>query len=237
LSKPHRLTKRQKNQNTTFDQRNHLQLIDIIPLTPNQRKTFNAFRAGKNLFLHGVAGTGKTFVSIYLSMKELEAQRYDRLIIYRSTVASRDMGFLPGNVRDKTRVYEAPYQGVFQRLYNRGDAYDLLKQKRLVEFESTAYVRGITIENAIVIIDEAQNLHWMEIYSIMTRLGNNCRVLICGDYRQTDLVKEQSGITRLSNVISKIDMFEAIEFGIDDIVRSPLVKKFIIACYEESVYP
>src|SRR6185312_13568501 len=99
---------------------------------------------------------------------------------------------------------------------------DLLKQKRLVEFESTAYVRGITIENAIVIIDEAQNLHWMEIYSIMTRLGNNCRVLICGDYRQTDLVKEQSGITRLSNVISKIDMFEAIEFGIDDIVRSPL---------------
>jgi len=233
LSQPRRVSKKEKrnHRNGNFEAPNHLTLLDIIPLTVNQRKTFTAFHEGKNLFLHGSAGTGKTFISTYLSLKEIERGKYERLIIYRSTVPSRDMGFLPGNVRDKTRVYEAPYQGIFQRLYNRDSAYETLKQRRLVEFESTAYVRGITIEDAIVVVDEAQNLNWMEIYSLMTRLGNNCRVLICGDYRQCDLVKEQSGVLRLANVIGKIDAFESVEFGTYDIVRSPLVKKFILACY------
>jgi phosphate starvation-inducible PhoH-like protein len=238
LSNPHRLTKKEKRQlrNGGYETQNNLQLLDIIPLTYNQRKTFNAFNSGKNLFLHGVAGTGKTFISIYLALKELDRGSYDRIVIYRSTVPSRDMGFLPGGVRDKTRVYEAPYQGIFTRLYNRGDSYEYLKQKHRVEFESTAYVRGITIENAIVIVDESQNLNWQEIYSIITRLGNNCRLILCGDYRQTDLFKEQSGIYKLTKVIDRMnDTFESVDFTVDDIVRSPLVKKFIIACHQEGL--
>ena len=236
-NKPQRLTKKQKRllNNGNFEVYNNFQLLDIIPLTVNQRKTFEAFHAGKNLFLHGVAGTGKTFISIYLSLKELEKQNYERIIIYRSTVPSRDMGFLPGNVREKTRVYESPYQGIFQRLYNRGDAYEVLKQKGLVEFESTAYIRGITIDDAVVIVDESQNLNWQEIYSIVTRMGNNCRIIICGDYRQTDLTKEQSGILKLSQIIKRMDEFAPVEFEIEDIVRSPFVKKFIMACYAEGM--
>ena len=236
-NKPQRLTKKQKRllNNGNYEVYNNFQLLDIIPLTVNQRKTFEAFHAGKNLFLHGVAGTGKTFISVYLSLKELEKQNYERIIIYRSTVPSRDMGFLPGNVRDKTRVYESPYQGIFQRLYNRGDAYDVLKQKGLVEFESTAYIRGITIDDAVVIVDESQNLNWQEIYSIITRMGNNCRLIICGDYRQTDLTKEQSGILKLANIVKRMDEFAPIEFEIEDIVRSPFVKKFIMACYAEGM--
>lgn len=238
MSNPHRLTKKEKRQlrNGGHENKNLFQLLDIIPLTLNQRKTFSAFNSGKNLFLHGVAGTGKTFISIYLALKELERGRYDRIIIYRSTVPSRDMGFLPGSVRDKTRVYEAPYQGIFSRLYNRGDSYECFKQKQFVEFESTAYVRGITIDNAIVIVDESQNLTWQEIYSIITRLGNNCRLIICGDYRQTDLLKEQSGIAKLTRVLGRMDdIFESVDFTIEDIVRSPLVKKFIIACHREGL--
>lgn len=228
----HHRAKKQKL--TNYEERNHFQLIDIIPLTPNQRKTFLAFRTGKNLFLHGVAGTGKTFMSIYLSMKELEDGAYDKIIIYRSTVPSRDMGFLPGNVKEKVRQYEAPYRDICSKLYNRGDAYDVLKQKNIIEFESTSFVRGITIEDSIVIIDESQNLTWMEIYSLMTRLGNNCKIIICGDFRQTDLVKEQSGIAKLMRVVPRMqEVIETIEFDVEDIVRSKFVKSFIIACHDE----
>jgi phosphate starvation-inducible protein PhoH len=238
LSNPHRLSKKEKRRlrNANCEvKHNNLELLDIIPLTPNQRRTFTAFHAGKDLFLHGLAGTGKTFISIYLSLKELERQSYDRIIIYRSTVPSRDMGFLPGSAKEKSRVYEAPYQGIFQRLYNRGDAYECLKQKHLVEFESTSYVRGTTLEDSIVIVDEAQNMTWQEIYSLITRLGNNCRLIICGDYRQTDLTKECSGISKLTKVLKHIDDFESVDFGVDDIVRSPKVKKFIIACHKEGL--
>lgn len=233
-----RLSKKQKRllHNGSNEVYNNFQLLDIIPLTSNQRKTFNAFHAGKNLFLHGVAGTGKTFISIYLSLKELEKQSYERIIIYRSTVPSRDMGFLPGGVRDKTRVYESPYQGIFQRLYNRSDAWDVLKLKGLIEFESTAYIRGITIDNAIVIADEAQNMNFPEVYSLMTRIGNNCRIILCGDYRQTDLVKEESGIYKLTKVLKHMPDVESIEFDLDDIVRSQFVKNFIIACYTEKIH-
>lgn len=237
----HRLTRKEKRNihNGSYIEvqpKQQFQLLDIIPLTLNQRKTFQAFNSGKDLFLHGIAGTGKTFISIYLALKEIERKNFDKIIIYRSTVPSRDMGFLPGSLKEKTKVYEAPYHGICEKLYNRSDAYDILKQKKIIEFESTAFVRGITIEDSIVIIDESQNLNWMEIYSIMTRLGNNTRIVICGDYRQTDLHKEQSGISKLTRVISRMnDTFSSIDFTIDDIVRSAKVKKFIIACVEEGL--
>jgi len=205
-------------------------LLDIIPLTTNQRKTFGAFHNGKNLFLHGVAGSGKTFISIYLSLKEIEKGHYDKIIIYRSTVPSRDMGFMPGNSKEKTRVYEAPYYSIFSKLYNRGDAYDILKRTGAVDFESTAFVRGITIENAIVIVDEMQNMSAQELNSLITRVGDNCKVIFCGDIRQTDLDKrrETTGLCDFYKIIESMSSFELVEFVVDDIVRSKLVKEYIL---------
>jgi len=234
LQNTHRLSKKERRslRNSEFGVYNNLQLLDIIPLNQNQRKTFQAFNSGKNLLLHGYAGTGKSLISIYLSIKELEKGLYDKIVIYRSTVPSRDMGFLPGSIKEKIRIYEMPYHSIFQKLYNRADAYEMMKQKHLVEFESTAFVRGINLENCLVIVDEIQNMSWIEIYSIITRLGNNCRIICCGDLKQTDFVKEESCVNKFMKVIKTIDEFEVVDFDKDDIVRSKLVKQFIISCHE-----
>lgn len=226
-----RLTKQQKRQirNEQRESRNKLKLLDIIPLTPNQRRAFNAYYEDKNLFLHGIAGTGKTFISSYLAIKDIERDYYDKLIFYRSAVPSRDMGFMPGNIKEKTRLYEAPYYAIFQRLYGRKDAYDLLKQKELVEFESTSFVRGITIEDAVVIVDEVQNLSPQELNSLITRIGDNCRIIFCGDIRQTDLTKrhDPTGLVDFYKIVQHMSCFEVVEFEVEDIIRSPLVKEYI----------
>jgi phosphate starvation-inducible protein PhoH len=140
------------------------------------------------------------------------------------------MGFMPGGPKEKTKPYEAPYYGILQRLYNRGDAYDVLKNKGLIEFESTAFIRGITIENSIVIVDEAQNLNSQELNSLITRIGENCQIVFCGDMRQTDFDKrkEHSGLLDFYKIIEKMESFDLIEFGPEDIVRSKLVKEYIM---------
>lgn len=208
----------------------NLTTLDIIPLTANQRKTFSAYNNNKNLFLHGVAGSGKTLISIYLSLKDIERGNYHKLVIYRSTVSSRDPGFLPGGVKEKNRVYELPYYGICQKLYNRGDAYDILKQKGIIDFESTAYVRGITLEDCIIIIDESQNMTGRELNSLITRIGNNCRVVFCGDIRQTDLDnrKDASGLADFQKIIRQMSSFVSVEFDVEDVVRSSLVKEYIL---------
>jgi phosphate starvation-inducible protein PhoH and related proteins len=225
-----KLTKRQKRSLRNDEQQASVSLLDIIPLTQNQRKTFNAFHMNKNLFLHGVAGTGKTFISIYLSLKEIFRGYYDKIVIYRSVVPSRDMGFLPGSAKEKARVYEMPYHGICARLFNRPDAYDYLKSKGMIEFESTSFVRGITLENCIVLIDEMQNLGSQEFNSIITRVGDNCRVIFCGDIRQNDLDrrKEKSGLSDFYKIIDHMPSFESVEFTVDDVVRSKLVKEYIL---------
>ena len=226
-----RLTKQQKRQIRIEqrESRNKLKLVDIIPLTSNQRRAFNSYYEDKNLFLHGIAGTGKTFISSYLAIKDVEREYYDKLIFYRSAVPSRDMGFMPGNIKEKTRLYEAPYYAIFQRLYGRGDAYEILTQKELVEFESTSYVRGITIEDAVVIVDEVQNLSPQELNSLITRIGENCRVVFCGDIRQTDLTKrhDPTGLIDFYKIVQGMSCFDVVEFGAEDIIRSSLVKEYI----------
>lgn len=213
----------------------------ISPKTKNQSKTFAAFGANKHLFLHGSAGTGKTFISLYLALKELynSESLQKKVFIVRSVVPTRDMGFLPGNAKEKTKVYEQPYYSICTELYERGDAYDILKQKNAVEFMSTSFIRGVTLANCIVIVDEAQNLDWMELHSIVTRAGENCRFIFCGDYKQDDLTseryKEESGIKKFMKVISKIDDFSLVEFCSEDIVRSKLVKDYIIALEELNI--
>lgn len=214
----------------------NFELKHINPLTDNQKLTFEAYDAGKNLLLHGIAGTGKSFISTYLAMKQILADdpRYKKLVIVRSVVPTRDMGFLPGNNREKTKVYEAPYYAIFDELFGRGDAYEYLKQRGFVEFISTSFIRGVTLNDCIIVVDEMQNMDWGELSSIITRIGRNCRVMFCGDFRQSDFrFKERDSrndVMKFMEVIKTMkNDFDFIEFNADDIVRSKIVKNFIIS--------
>ena len=223
--------KRLQNQ----QQQNHFSLRTISPLTLNQSSTFKAFEQGKHLLLHGVAGTGKTYISLYLALNEvLNKSRYKQIVIIRSVVPSRDMGFLPGTAKDKARVYEDPYKMICDDLFSRGDGYEILKTKRLVDFNTTSFLRGVTFNDAIIIVDECQNMIGQELDTVMTRVGNNCRIVFCGDFRQTDLAKheEKRGLLTFMNILDKMSCFEKIEFGKEDIVRSALVKSYIISKLE-----
>lgn len=210
-----------------------LKIKHFSPITNNQQLTFNHYYNGKNLFLHGTAGTGKSFISLYLALQEcLESDIYRKVYIVRSVVPSRDMGFLPGNQKEKIKVYEQPYYSICTELFGRGDSYDLLKQKNKIEFISTSFLRGTTFSDCIVVCDEIQNLNWQEIYTVLTRIGHNTKIVICGDTNQIDLIKEQSGIDKLKRILDKTKNFELINFTINDIVRSRFVKDFIISCEE-----
>lgn len=213
--------------------KSNMRVNSIQPLTENQRRVFDSYEEGKNILLHGLAGTGKTFISMYLALSEIHAKgsQYNKVIIIRSIVPSRDIGFLPGNSKEKTKVYEGPYYAICNELFNRGDAYDILKTKGTIDFMSTSFIRGITINDAIVIADEINNMTFHELDSVITRIGNNCRLMLCGDFRQSDLPKqsEKQGLTSFMSILSKMGSFDYVEFEEDDIVRSGLVKEYIIA--------
>lgn len=246
LSKKQRRIERQRkrqgnaiNPNTlvTFKQ----SFIEVTPRTAAQGRVFDAYDRGSNLVLHGSAGTGKTFLACYLALDSVVMeQEFERVVIMRSVVPTRDIGFMPGSLKDKTKMYESPYQTICAELFQRGDAYELLKAKSFVEFSVTSFIRGNTIDNAIVIIDEAQNLSGHEIYSVITRLGENSRLIVCGDVRQSDLKfdSEKRGIKEFLDIAQRIPSFELIRFNEEDIVRSKLVKEYIIACnqYRDEQY-
>lgn len=210
---------------------NQLALRKIEPLTQNQQL---AFDSNKNLVLHGLAGTGKTFIACYLAFDGISTKDYQKVVIIRSAVPTRDIGFLPGTAEEKSAVYEEPYKAASINLFQRGDAYDILKQKFVVEFMTTSYIRGITIDNAVIIIDECQNMTFHELDSIITRVGIDCRIIFCGDFRQNDFggKRENSGLKDFLRVLAATNHFDMIEFEIEDIVRSDLVKDYIIAKHE-----
>lgn len=252
VAKNQRLTKRQQrlaekgqdNQLTKFPTMGqlHLNLQDIGPITDNQVKTFRAYDRGDNLFLHGCAGTGKTFISMCLALKEIadKSSRRNKLVLIRTAQSSKDIGFLPGDEKKKLEVYESAYRAICAELYNRADAYEILKQKGIIEFHSTSFLRGTTIEDAIIIIDEAQNCRYQEIRTVLTRTGDHSRIVICGDTKQDDLTseryKESSGLSNIMQVFNRMDQMSTIEFEIDDIVRSGFVRDFIIAENELGLY-
>jgi len=212
-----------------------LKIKEFHPLTDNQALVFDAYDDGRHLFLHGYAGTGKSFLALYLSLQEIldGDSEYNKVIIIRSTVSSRDQGFLPGKPAEKAEMYELPYHQICNELFGRGDAYIVLKNKGLIQFESTSFLRGLTLSNAIVIFDEAQNASAGELNTAMTRIGHDSKMIFCGDIRQNDLVnsksKEKSGVSDFMKVIKRLNLFTFIEFGIPDIVRSNLVRDYIIA--------
>lgn len=202
----------------------NLDLQEIEPLTKNQ---VIAFESGKNLMLHGVAGTGKTFISSYLAFDDMAKGMYEKLVIIRSAVPTRDIGFLPGNEKEKASVYEEPYKDICIELFQRGDAYEILKTKGLVHFMTTSFIRGVTLRNAVILIDECQNMSFHELDSIITRIGQGCRVIFCGDFRQTDLAK--NGLKDFVRILKAMNEFDFIDFDIKDIVRSEFVKQYITA--------
>ena len=220
----------------------HLNLRDIGPITDNQITTFRAYDKGDNLFLHGCAGTGKTFISMYLALKEIEngRSRRQKLVIIRTAQSSKDIGFLPGDEKRKLEVYEAPYKAICAELYNRADAYEILKQKGIIEFHSTSFLRGTTIDDAVILIDECQNQRYVELRTVLTRTGDRSRVILCGDTKQDDLTseryKESSGLADMMRVFDRMGDMTAIQFEIDDIVRSGFVRDFIIAENELGLY-
>src|SRR5210317_345155 len=207
----------------------NLSLQEIEPLTKNQLETFEA---DKHLVLHGVAGTGKTFISCYLAFDDILKNDKEKLVIIRSAVPTRDIGFLPGNEKEKSSVYEEPYKDICVELFSRGDAYQILKTKGLVHFMTTSFIRGVTLRDAVIIIDECQNMSFHELDSIITRIGQECRVIFCGDFKQTDFTersREKSGLPDFIRVLKAMEEFDMIDFTVKDIVRSSFVKKYIMA--------
>ena len=213
----------------------HFSLRTIKPLTYNQEDTFESWYNGQNLLLHGVAGTGKTFISLYLALEEiLRTNQYNKIVVIRSVVPSRDMGFLPGNAKEKSRIYEEPYREICDDLFGRGDGYDILRMKHLVEFTTTSFLRGMTFKDCIVIVDECQNMIMQELDTVITRMGENSRIIFCGDFRQTDLQKEKekSGLHTFMTILGDLSCFDRVEFGTDDIVRSGIVRDYILSKLE-----
>jgi phosphate starvation-inducible protein PhoH len=205
-------------------------LKEIKALTETQEDVFESWSDDYNLMLHGVAGTGKTFLALYLAFKTiLENEIYNKVYIVRSSVPSRDLGFLPGTAKEKMAEYEAPYKSNINDLWGRGDAYDILKTKGTLEFISTSFLRGITLNNCIIIVDEIQNMKFEELDTVITRVGKNVKIICSGDYRQTDLKSnERSGLQKFLNIIDEMEEFSFIEFEAKDIVRSGLVKSYIL---------
>jgi len=207
-------------------------LKKIEPKTRNQSEVVESFNENYNLVLHGVAGTGKTFLSLWLALKEVLAGNYQRVIIIRSVVPSRDMGFLPGTAGEKMAIYEIPYQKICAELFGRGDAYDILKTKFLVDFVTTSHLRGTTLNDAIIIVDEIQNMNFEELDTVITRTGNHCRIIFCGDIEQTDLYRskyDKTGVPQFLDIIENCESFSFVEFEEEDIIRSGIVKEWIIA--------
>lgn len=206
---------------------NNLKLKSVTALTDNQHK---AFQSENNLVLHGLAGTGKTYISCYLAFESMFSGYHEKLVIIRSAVPTRDMGFLPGTDKEKAAVYEEPYKDVAVELFGRGDAYEILKSKRLVHFMTTSFIRGVTLKDAVIVVDECQNMSFHELDSIITRVGDNCRIVFCGDFRQSDLSKasEKEGLKSFLSILEKMYAFDMIDFGIEDIVRSDFVKNYIV---------
>jgi len=214
-------------------------LLDIKPLTPSQEKVFDAWEKNKHLFLFGAAGTGKSFVTMYLALKDILDERtpYNKLYIVRSLVPTREIGFLPGDHEDKANLYQIPYKNMVRFMFEMPDdpsfemLYSNLKSQDTISFWSTSFIRGTTIDNSIVLVDESENLNFHELDSIITRLGVNSKIIFAGDAAQTDLQKahEKTGIMDFKKIIDDMDEFESIEFGIDDIVRSGLVKSYLIS--------
>ena len=211
-------------------------LASLKPLTATQKLAIEEYRDGKNLMLHGVSGTGKTYLASSLAFEEVldPSYPYQKVVYVRSAVSTREIGFLKGDEKEKVAVYELPYVAICRELFGLSNSYELLKNQGAVDFISTSFIRGHTFKDTILIVDEFENLNFHELDSIITRPGENCKVIFCGDYAQSDFTKtnEKTGCLDFMKIIRELKDYSLIEFGIPDIVRSKAVKDYIIAKYK-----
>jgi phosphate starvation-inducible protein PhoH and related proteins len=205
-------------------------LSKIAPLTANQAEVFRAWSENKHLLLTGSAGTGKTFLSLYLLLREYENQHYHNIIILRSIVPTRDIGYLPGSLEEKIQAYMEPYAAIFGELYQRSDAWQIWLKKGVIDFHSTSFLRGLTFRRALILVDEAQNCSFHELDSIITRMGEDSRIIFCGDQAQSDFYRDtdKKGFPQFSQILQELDEFSTINFTQEDIVRSGLVRHYLL---------
>jgi predicted ribonuclease YlaK len=217
-------------------------VLDLPPLTDNQEKLYTSYSEGKHLVAYGCAGTGKTFITLYNALKDVldENSPYEKIYIVRSLVATREIGFLPGDHEDKSSLYQIPYKNMVKYMFQMPSDSDFemlygnLKTQGTISFWSTSFIRGTTLDNAIIIVDEFQNLNFHELDSIITRVGENSKIMFCGDATQSDLIRtnEKNGIIDFMKILKLMPSFETVEFGVEDIVRSGICKEYIIAKHE-----
>ena len=207
-------------------------MFEYHPITVNQEKAFEAWDEDDHLVLVGSAGTGKTFIAMYMAIESLleENSDYEKVVIIRSVVPTRDQGFLPGNQKEKEDAFTIPYRTIAAEIFGDPAAYNKLVTNKQVLFESTSFIRGATFNNAIVIVDEMQNLNFHELDSVITRCGKNCRIIFSGDYKQSDFKREEEreGIIKFLHIIEHLNNFTVVQFGWEDIVRSGLVRDYIM---------
>lgn len=208
----------------------NIKTLDL--LTQNQEDAYRSWKDGNHLILSGSAGTGKTYLATYFGMHDVldKSMPQDKVVIVRSALPTRDMGYLPGTKEEKEAAYTDPYISLVNELFNDTEAWNKLITSGNLEFLTTSFIRGLTINDAVVIVDESQNCTFHELCSVITRLGNNCRFVLCGDYYQSDLIKQgdRDGLSAFINILSKMKYFDHIEFSWEDIVRSGLVREFIM---------
>ena len=213
-------------------------LVKIEPVTDNQKIVFESYKKGQNQFLYGCAGTGKTFVTLYLAMQEVlrNDTPYDRVVMVRSLIPTREIGFLPGDEEDKAALYQVPYSNMVQFMFKQPNEqafsmlYDRIKSQGSFYFLSTSFLRGLTFDNSIIIVDECQNLNFHELDTIVTRVGQDSKIMFCGDFMQTDLskVNERNGLHDFLRILEEMEEFNCLEFNIGDIVRSGFVRNYLI---------
>lgn len=224
---------RQVNRDINYVVDTKFRMEPVQPITENQARLMNAYNSGKNIMALGTAGTGKTYISLFLALKDvLNKGEYSKVIIIRSAVQARDQGFMPGTLTEKMSYYETPYIDITNSLFERADAYSILKRKDNIQFMSSSFVRGLTFDNAIIIVDECQNFGYTELSAIVTRVGENSRIIFCGDTKQDELIKnkyDKSGLIEFVKVLDTMDSFSRITFTVDDVVRSGVVREFILA--------
>jgi predicted ribonuclease YlaK len=213
-------------------------LISIKPITDNQKLVFETWKQKKNQFLFGCAGTGKTFISLYLALQDVMnlQTKYDKVVLVRSLIPTREIGFLPGDEEDKAALYQVPYANMVQFMFQQPNEqafnmlYEKLKQQGSLYFLSTSFLRGLTFDNSIIIVDECQNLNFHELDTIITRVGQDSKIVFCGDFGQTDLSKtsEKNGLHDFLRILEEMEEFNCVEFDIGDIVRSGFVRNYLI---------
>ena len=213
-------------------------LVNVKPVTDNQKVVFESWKTGQSQFLYGAAGTGKTFVSLYLALQEVldTTTKWDKVIIVRSLIPTRESGFLPGDENDKSALYQVPYSNMVQFMFEQPNEqafqmlYDKLVNQGTLYFLSTSFLRGLTFDNAIIIVDECQNLNFHELDTITTRLGQDSKISFCGDFSQSDLLKtqERNGLWDFLRIAEEMKEFNCTEFTIGDIVRSGFVRNYLI---------